>query len=194
MTIEEVRYFYQSGGDSKFSLEEEIREQVLEEKKIDSDIQEARAAGDSERFIKLKTDREFLEERIRFNRDRLAKCPPYTRADILDAWNGRVTAYNEEFRKRFSEYVALRKQLFCKFEELYKMQELALKDKRMICGSANPAVKLSLFPKSHSDIRFQNKAAAAEIVFFADAGLLEGTLTEIGSDLVKMNSVLLNES
>ena len=195
MTFEEVRNFTKTGGDAKFTLEEAIRNAVNQEKELDAAIEDARSKGNAEVFARQKAERELLQEKIRGLRDRLSKCPPYTRSDVCGAWQERVKQHNSEFDRKYSEYVKLRKQLFDKFMELYRMQESVIDDRATVQRIANPAAaKLSRLPKSRSDIRFENKAAAPEIAFFVDAGLLQGSLVDINSDLLKMNSVLLGES
>ena len=99
---------------------EEIREQL---DALEDSEQDATAAGDPDRLAGIIADRRALTDRLDAYNRMIEHCPPpWTDAEIMEAWTETAADHNQKFSKLYAKYVKTMRQLFDQYLELADMQ------------------------------------------------------------------------
>lgn len=191
MTMEEIRDFAAHGGKSLFYAEDRLKDLVKRAAKNEQGIAEALKNGEVEKYAKLTAEKDVLAEMIRQQRDAIARQPRYTtRGEIIDVYNDEVEQNNAFFCKKLAEYQEGKKRLYAIFCELYDARKRMLADQHAVNylvsddshgWRINSSLKpLEGFPlrKMQGDLRYCGRNTPADVAFFIESGLADGSLLD----------------
>lgn len=198
MTLEEIKSFSDRGGKGIFLAEDELKKLAEQAAQNEQRLAEALTKGKTDDYARLLAEKDIIAEKIRQNRDYIARQPRYaTRDDIIIGFNQAAAAYNVSFRKKHDAYMRAKKELYAMFCEMFKEREKMLEARKVVNRLINAdtlataldipdasLTKLEGITKSASlDLKLRGHSILGDAAFFLDCANEE--------DIKRMSSAFL---